>query len=192
MKKVLLLGDSIRMGYDDLVKEELTEFDVYYDPEDNGRFSAYTIWQFNFLNNKYGPFDIVHFNTGYWDMNQEGPNGEEQTPIEDYLHNLERLVNLIKESGATPIFALTIPIFDIDEDKDGFAKTNYKNEWVNKYNKNATKLMNDLGVKINDLYSVLLDGYHYYKCTDSLHLTFEGYEKLAKQVSKTIRELQMH
>ena len=47
MKKVLLLGDSIRMGYDDFVKEELKEFEVFYDPDDNGRFSDYTIWMFN-------------------------------------------------------------------------------------------------------------------------------------------------
>ena len=46
MKKVLLLGDSIRMGYDDYVKEELDgKCEVVYDAEDNGRFAAYTLWQ---------------------------------------------------------------------------------------------------------------------------------------------------
>ena len=44
MKKVLLLGDSIRMGYDDYVKEELDgKCEVVYDAEDNGRFAAYTL-----------------------------------------------------------------------------------------------------------------------------------------------------
>ena len=48
MKKVLLLGDSIRMGYDDYVKEELDgKCEVVYDAEDNGRFAAYTLWQAN-------------------------------------------------------------------------------------------------------------------------------------------------
>ena len=43
MKKVLLLGDSIRMGYDDYVKEALDgKCEVVYDAEDNGRFAAYT------------------------------------------------------------------------------------------------------------------------------------------------------
>lgn len=37
MKKVLLLGDSIRMGYDEYVKELLKDTcEVYYDDEDNG------------------------------------------------------------------------------------------------------------------------------------------------------------
>ena len=44
MKKVLLLGDSIRMGYDDYVKEALDgKCEVVYDAEDNGRFAAYTL-----------------------------------------------------------------------------------------------------------------------------------------------------
>lgn len=48
MKKVLLLGDSIRMGYAEYVKELLkNKFDVYYDDNDNGRFAAYTLWQAN-------------------------------------------------------------------------------------------------------------------------------------------------
>ena len=42
MKKVLLLGDSIRMGYDDYVKEILQgKCEVYYAADENGRFSAF-------------------------------------------------------------------------------------------------------------------------------------------------------
>ena len=47
MKRVLLLGDSIRMGYDSMVKELLSDkYEVLF-PEDNGRFSSYTLWQMN-------------------------------------------------------------------------------------------------------------------------------------------------
>lgn len=189
MKKVLLLGDSIRMGYDDLVKEELKEYEVYYDPEDNGRFSAYTIWQFNQMYKKYGPFDIVHFNVGYWDMNHEDPFGKPETPLEDYLHNLNRLLDLIINTKATPIFSLTTPIYNIDHEHDGFIKTPYKNEWVVEYNAAAKALMEKRGIKVIDLYSLLLDGYHYYKCYDSLHLTLEGYQKCALKIASEIRKL---
>jgi len=189
MKKVLLLGDSIRMGYDSYVKEELKECEVYYDDTDNGRFSAYTIWQFNQLNNMYGPFDVVHFNNGYWDMNHEGPNGEEETPVEDYCHNLERLVGLIRETKAIPIFALTIPICDKLQNISGYGPIGYKNEWVIKYNDASSKLMKKLDVKINDLYSLMLEDEHYYKCSDSLHLTEVGYKVCAKKVENVIREV---
>ena len=77
MKKVLLLGDSIRMGYDDYVKELLDgKCEVIYDPDDNGRFAAYTLWQANQMFKKYGKFDVVHWNNGYWDMNVEPPMAE--------------------------------------------------------------------------------------------------------------------
>ena len=187
MKKVLLLGDSIRMGYDEFVKANLKECEVYYDDEDNGRFSSYTIWQFNQLYKKYGPFDIVHFNVGYWDLNHEDPFGNPETPLEDYLHNLNRLLDLIMKTGALPIFSLTTPIYNISEDQDGFIKTYYKDEWVREYNEAAKSLMEKRGVEVIDLYSLLLDGYHYYKCYDSLHLTLEGYQKCALKISEVIR-----
>ncbi len=189
MKKVLLLGDSIRMGYDDFVKEELKECEVFYEPEDNGRFITYEIWMFNNLNSRFGPFDVVHFNAGYWDMNREGPNGEPETPLEDYVHNLKRLIRLIRATKAIPVFATTIPIYD-NPFKDGeYEPTNYQNAWVIEYNKAALEVMEEEGVKVNDLYSLLLKEKRYCKCYDSLHLTEEGYKKCAKQVAQVVREV---
>ena len=43
MKKILLLGDSIRMGYDDFVREKLDRTAEVYFPDDNGRFVQYTL-----------------------------------------------------------------------------------------------------------------------------------------------------
>ncbi len=190
MKKVLLLGDSIRMGYDDYVKEELKEFEVFYDPEDNGRFSDYTIWMFNFYNNTYGPFDVVHFNCGYWDMHIECPNNEREVPIEDYTYNLKRLIRYIKSTGAIPIFATTTPIYDTPEKDGEFVKIDYKNAWVNEYNDAALKIMKEENVLVDNLYSLLLDeSKRYYKCPDSLHLTDEGYRKCAKEVARVIRSI---
>ena len=188
MKKICLLGDSIRMGYDDFVKEELKEYEVYYDSEDNGRFTAYTIWMFNQLNAKYGPFDVVHFNNGYWDMNREGPNGEPQTPVNEYVNNLKRLIDMIRSTGAVPIFATTTPIYDTPVKVTGFEVTNYKNEWVLEYNKAALELMKKENVMVDDLYSLMEKEPRYSKCYDSLHLTEEGYKKCAKQVAELVRE----
>jgi len=76
MKRVLLLGDSIRMGYDSMVKELLSDkYEVLF-PEDNGRFSSYTLWQMNQYFKNEGSFDLVHWNNGYWDMNPERPMNE--------------------------------------------------------------------------------------------------------------------
>ena len=188
MKKICLLGDSIRMGYDDFVKEELKEYEVYYDSEDNGRFTAYTIWMFNQLNAKYGPFDVVHFNNGYWDMNRSDIDNIPQTPIEDYIYNLKRLINMIKSRGAIPIFATTTPIYDTPIQDGNYMPTNYKNEWVKEYNEAALKLMKQEGVMVNDLYSLMYQENRFAKVYDSLHLTEDGYRKCAKQVANCIRK----
>jgi hypothetical protein len=47
MKKVLLIGDSIRLGYQQFVQEGLRDRAEVVGPEDNGRFSKYTLWGIN-------------------------------------------------------------------------------------------------------------------------------------------------
>ncbi|MDF2717420.1 MAG: hydrolase family protein [Paenibacillus sp.] len=44
MKKVLLLGDSIRMGYEPLVRAQLAEVAHVVAPAENGRFAKHTLW----------------------------------------------------------------------------------------------------------------------------------------------------
>ena len=193
MKKVLLLGDSIRMGYDEYVKEILSgEFEVIYDDADNGRFSAYTLWQANQFFKNYGRFDVVHWNNGYWDMNIEYPMKEAMHPVDEYVHFLGRILNGIRNNGAVPVFATTTPILQkelaAEVIKEGVAPFEYDNEWVKKYNAAAVSFMKKEGVIVNDLYSLCLADKHYYKCPDLLHLTEEGYKKCAEQTADIIRK----
>jgi hypothetical protein len=191
MKKVLLLGDSIRMGYDDYVKEALDgKCEVVYDAEDNGRFAAYTLWQANQMFNHHGHFDVVHWNNGYWDMNIEAPMTEAMHPVEEYVHFLKRIIKLCRENGAKIIFATTTPILEpgMAADNTGTQadSINYNNEWVELYNNAAKKLMAEENIPVNDLYALCKEGEHYYKCPDMLHLTEEGYRKCAKQAADMI------
>ena len=194
MKKVLLLGDSIRMGYDDYVKELLQgEYQVYYDPEDNGRFSSYTLWQMNQFFRHFGAFDVVHWNNGYWDMNIEAPMTTAMHPVEEYVHFLRRILAEIRRNGAVPVFATTTPILSVGAAADisgtGADSINYNNEWVKTYNEAAVGLMQEEGVRINDLYSLCLEDPHYYKCEDLLHLTEQGYRRCAEQTASVIRSI---
>ena len=72
MKKVVLLGDSIRMGYGSYVKKafELAGTAQVFFPGENCRFSGYVL-------RNVGPWkaemacgsdvDLVHWNAGLWD-----------------------------------------------------------------------------------------------------------------------------
>lgn len=192
MKKVLLLGDSIRMGYDEYVKELLQDkCEVYYDENDNGRFAAYTLWQANQFFKNYGKFDVVHWNNGYWDMNVEAPMTEAMHPVDEYVHFLKRIIKEIRRNGAEIIFATTTPILksgaSLDNTGTGM-EISYNNDWVTKYNEAAKNLMAEESVTVNDLYGLTLKGKNYYKCDDMLHLTEEGYRVCAKQAAKLIEE----
>lgn len=193
MKRVLLLGDSIRMGYDEYVKEILSdEFEVVYDDADNGRFAAYTLWQANQFFKNCGSFDVVHWNNGYWDMNIEAPMTEAMHPLDEYVHFLSRILAQIRKNGAVPVFATTVPILSAEASadvvKEGISRFYYKNEWVAEYNAAAVAFMKSENVMINDLYSLCLKDPHYYKCPDLLHLTEEGYRRCAEHTARAIRE----
>lgn len=192
MKRVLLLGDSIRMGYQGYVKEILKEeCEVIFNKEDNGRFIQYTYWQLNQMYRQYKHFDIVHFNTGYWDMNIEPPCLEPLNTIPEYLYGLNKIIKYVKQSNAVPVFATTVPIYSVGSSMDNTgteASITYKNEWVQDYNKAAKELMQKKKVTVNDLYSEMLLGPKYFKCEDMLHLSNEGYMKCAESIANAIRE----
>ena len=73
--KILLLGDSIRMGYGEHVAKLMEgKAQVFY-PRDNGRFLQYTLrelqdWKWN-LHLQDG-VDVVHWNNGLWDVGHLG------------------------------------------------------------------------------------------------------------------------
>ena len=190
MKKVLLLGDSIRMGYQHYAKEALAgEYEVLY-PEDNGRFAAYTLWQVNQELKHHPDIELVHFNNGYWDMNIEAPMTEPIHPVEEYVSFLRRIVTLCRQCGAQVVFATTVPLLEDGAagDNTGVQGTiNYKSDWVTTYNAAAVALMEELQVPVNDLYALCMEDERRYKCEDLLHLSEEGSRRCAAQVAEYVR-----
>ena len=191
MKKVLLLGDSIRMGYQGEVKKLLEgEYEVMY-PEDNGRFAAYTLWQVNQAFKHNPDISLVHFNNGYWDMNIETPMTEAIHPVAEYQSFLRRIVALCQGCGAKVVFATTVPIWEAGETEDNtgiVASIHYSNEWVKEYNAAALQVMSEMGVVVNDLYALCMEDNRRYKCEDLLHLSAEGNRRCAAQVADYIRK----
>ena len=192
MKKVLLLGDSIRMGYQRFVMEELEgEYEVIFHSE-IGRFAAFTMWQVNQMFKTHDDIALVHWNNGYWDMNVEAPMETAMHPIEEYLYYLRRIATYIKAQGAKVVFATTVPILKAGSAPDltgTKGSINFSNEWAIKYNNAAKTLMAELSVPINDLYELCYDEEkNHYKCEDRLHLSEEGSRRCAKRIAEVIRE----
>jgi len=194
MKNILLIGDSIRYGappsspgYGKYVKEMYGETASVYAPDDNCRFAQYTLrylfdWRNQFKDVK---FDVIHWNNGLWDVLRL--NGDEPlTHIDIYTYTLERIYNMMKKlfPEAKIIFANSTSVIEAWANPD-FMRYNSD---IEKYNAAATKLMENLGVSVNDLYSLtssFADNLH----SDWVHFGDDGSKIIAEAVVKKINEV---
>jgi len=153
MKNILLLGDSIRRGYDKAVKKTLDGKANVYFPEDNCRFAAYllrTLHEHKALVPD-GKVDVLHWNAGLWDclrLFEEEP----QTPIDMYAYYIDRVCVRIKKlfPDAKVICATSTKVLSEIMPKD-FKRYN---EEIEEYNKVAVEIVKKYGFAVNDLYAV--------------------------------------
>lgn len=172
MKNLLIVGDSIRMGYDKSVKKTLEGMVNVIFPAENCRFACYLLRSFHdyFDGIKGEDIDVVHWNAGLWDclrLFEEDP----QTPIDVYAYYIDRICKRIVKlcPNAKVIFATSTSVLSEKMDK------NFKryNEDIEEYNRVAVEIVKKYGFVVNDLYSVSLtldenahsDPVHYYTTT---------------------------
>jgi lysophospholipase L1-like esterase len=190
MKKVILLGDSIRAGYCRVVRAELEgKAEVIFAEGDNGRFTVYTLWQLGNLLKQHGKVDVIHFNNGYWDMETLPFTGEKVLPIDEYTYYLKRIIKLARAAGARVIFATTTPLpadSNAEDNTGTGAKFSLEKDSVIAYNNAALKVMEEENVPVNDLYALAKQDARYYKCEDNLHHTVEGNKVLGKAVADIV------
>ena len=111
MKKIVLLGDSIRMSYGPTVAKLLGDDFSVWEPDDNGRYAQYT---FQNLREKHWAdhvtdCDIIHWNNGLWDVCDMHGDGR-LTPVEFYVQTMLRIAKLLLKRSKTVIFATTTPV----------------------------------------------------------------------------------
>ena len=181
MKNLLLIGDSIRIGYDKSVKKSLAEKVNVIFPEENCRFASYVLRYFHtyFEDVKGEDIDVIHWNAGLWDCLRLF--GEEpQTPIDVYAYYIDRICVRIKKlcPNARVIFATCTSVIS-EQMPDDHKRYN---EDIEKYNEIAVKIAKNHGFVINDLYSlskILSEEAH----SDPVHYyTPEGTEAFTCQV----------
>ena len=182
MKKVTLLGDSIRqIGYGTVVPQMLGEEYTVWQPPENCRFSKYTLRMlFDYKADIEGS-DIIHWNNGLWDISTRlFDDGIAFTSEEEYLSNMLRIATQLKKLGKRIIFATTTPCHPLNEYND--------NKVIFRYNEILVPKLQEMGIEINDLYSLVnQDILKYIREDDKIHLTDEGIAMCAAQVVKVIR-----
>lgn len=153
MKNVLLIGDSIRMGYDKAVKKSLEGKANVYFPLENCRFASYVLRYVHEYKSlvKDGAVDVIHWNAGLWDclrLFEEEPH----TPIDVYAYYIDRICARIKKifPDAKVIFATSTRVQSEKMSRD-FKRYN---EEIEKYNEAAVQVVKKYGFEVNDLYAV--------------------------------------
>lgn len=179
MKKVVLIGDSIRqIGYGAPVAERLSdEFEVWQ-PDDNCRFAKYTLRGLWDWKDGIGGADIIHWNNGLWDVSDLFGDGE-FTPIDEYVDIMLRLARLFLQRARVVIFATTTPVRP--------ENPHNKNKTIGAYNEALIPKLRELGVVINDLYTPLAEDVYRFISDDLIHLSDEGISLAAGLVESVIR-----
>src|SRR5438309_2280057 len=110
LPRVLLIGDSISIGYTDPVRTELKDkANVHRIPMN----AATTAVGMKNLDDWLGSdhWDVIHFNFGLHDL-KIMDDGQRQIPLGDYESNLRTIVQRCKKTGARLIWAVTTPVPD--------------------------------------------------------------------------------
>lgn len=186
MKKVILIGDSIRMTYDKYVKEALTNVAEVCYPDENCRFAEYVLRYAHEWKEK-GEWpedaDLVHWNAGLWDVLELFDDG----PMTSLAYYTEAIARINKRlhllfPKAKFVFATSTPVIEHLCRKD-FAR---HNSIICEYNKAELKALEGSGTVINDLYSTLCGCPEEYY-TDFVHpRTKEGIALLGNKVLSVI------
>ena len=162
MKKIFLIGDSIRMGYDKYVKDALRGIaDVFY-PEENCRFAEYVLRYIHDWKKQLelaDDVDLVHFNAGLWDC-LEIFGDEPLTSLDYYGEAIFRIYKRLRMlfPRAKIVFATSTAVIE-NKTLDHVLL----NATIEKYNERAKEVLADTEAIINDLYSItskLPEHYH--------------------------------
>jgi len=185
LPRVLIIGDSISIGYQVALKEALAGKANVHRPAENCGPSSRGVEQIEkWLGD--GKWDVIHFNFGLHDVRHfddakkpvDADKGHRQVSDADYEKNLEMLVTRMKKTGAKLIFGLTTPV------PEG-AGGRIKGDEV-KYNEIARRVMQRQGVAIDDLYGFALPQLAEIQLPANVHFKPEGSKVLAGQVAASI------
>jgi hypothetical protein len=186
VKNVLIIGDSISIGYTPYVEKALApEIAVIHNPGNGGStrrgLDSLEVW----LNNK--QWDLITFNFGLHDMvykdeqnKYDVVNGKLTVSLDEYRKNLNLLVSRLKNSTKTLLFVNTTVV---PENSSG-----RKAEDPAKYNEVALDVMKKNNVRIIDLYTPSLTIHPKTSKPGNVHYSAEGYEMLADVLVKSIKE----
>ncbi len=190
LPRVLLIGDSISMGYTLDVREMLKgKANVHRIPTNGGPttngLKNIQAWLGN------SKWDVIHFNWGLHDLkyiaedpskraDPKAPGSHLQVPLADYEKNLAELAKTMQATGAKLIWCSTTPV---PAGSDG----RIEGDEV-KYNEAAARVMKAAGIPTDDLCAHANAKLKEVLLPANVHYSPAGYHYLAEKVAAVITE----
>lgn len=191
LPKVLIIGDSISLGYTPHVKEMLKGKALVTHNKGNAQHTGTGLAKIDsWLGDT--KWDVIHFNWGLWDLCYRNPkaktqgkrdkvNGKVTFTPEQYEKNLDQLVERLKKTGATLIWASTsvVPENEVGRNVGDDVK----------YNEVAAKVMKKHGVMINDIHALTKEfPPELFVGPGNVHYKKDGSQEIAEQVTEKIQQ----
>lgn len=180
LPRVLLIGDSISIGYTLPVRDLLKGVANVHRIPDNGGPTTRGLEQ---LDQWLGTnqWHVIHFNWGLHDLKIQ-TNGQHQVELERYERNLERLVDRLQRTGAVLIWGTTTPV------PLGVHGPQRNPSDVPRYNEAAGRVIYAAGVRVNDLFAFVQPRIARLQLPQNVHFTAAGSAELARPIAREIRE----
>lgn len=190
--RVLIIGDSISIGYFPFVKEHFKDKAVVMHNPGNAQHTGTGLKQIhNWLGNE--KWDVIQFNWGLWDLAYRHPgsttqgqrdkkNGKITYTPDEYANNLNLLVGILKKTGARLVFVTTTYV--PKEEEGRFSRD------PQLYNAIAKRIMKDNGILVNDVFAKSRrihkkEG----KGNNDVHYTKEGYRMLSEPICQVLDKI---
>jgi acyl-CoA thioesterase-1 len=187
-KQVLLIGDSISMGYLPFVQDLLKDKAMVRRPDVNCESTLHGLRQIDtWLGDV--KWDVIHFNWGLHDLIRSRTDNRDpahiasvppQVPLPEYEKNLRKLVERLKKTGAKLVWGTTTPV-------PTGCMFRLSGEEV-KYNEVALRVMRDENIPVDDLHAVVFPNLSELQDINDVHFNLKGSELLAKAVVWSIIE----
>ncbi|GIW99583.1 MAG: hypothetical protein KatS3mg111_2916 [Pirellulaceae bacterium] len=190
LPRILLIGDSISIGYTVAVREMLHGRANVHRPLTNCGPTTKGVQELDrWLGD--GQWDVIHFNFGLHDLKYLGPNGEnlaaptsptshQQVPPEEYEENLREIVRRLQKTGAKLIWRNTTPV---PPGAQGRAVGD-----AEKYNAIAERIMRQANIPIDDHFHFVKNEIPHLQLQANVHFSPEGYRRLAERVVAAIEQ----
>lgn len=178
LSRVLLLGDSISIGYTLPVRESLKGKANVHRPPTNCSSTGNALSHLDAWLGE-GTWDVIHFNFGLHDAKLP-PEGVRHAPPAVYEKNLRELVKRLQATGAALVWASTTPV-----PNGGVISPTRRFGSIDEYNAIARRVMEESGVAIDDLNAVITP-HLATQLPNDVHYSREGSAILAKAVVESV------